>query len=60
MFTQSAVSVINHKPLFNLASGESASGKSRNQMVSQLMNSNEAIFDYDNRKLTHFKIDAQV
>jgi hypothetical protein len=24
------------------------------------MNSNDAVFDYDNRKMTHFKIDAQV
>lgn len=60
IFAKSAVSVIDHKPLFNLASVELASGSSRNQMISHLMNSNEAVFDYDNRKMTHFKIDAQV
>ena len=52
--------MIDHEPLFNLASVESISVTSKNSMISHLMNNKKAVFDYDSRKLSHFKIDTQI
>ena len=57
LFVKSAVSMIDHEPVFNMDSVESGSVSSRNSLISHLMNSNKAVFDYESREMTHFKID---
>ena len=52
--------MIDHEPLINLASMESVSVTSKNSMISHLIDDKKAVFDYDSKKLSHFKIDTQI